>query len=78
MYMQNKDAFEKPFTKQKRWRKKQLQIFYGNGRPLFEINEYNMFLKRFNDPKMLVYMKSHEPSLDLKYQQFTKDFYKGF
>jgi len=35
--------------KQEIWRRKQVKIFYGSGRPIFLINDKNQHLKRFND-----------------------------
>jgi hypothetical protein len=38
-----------PCEKQVIWRKKQIQIFYGSGRPLFNINEDNQFERKTYD-----------------------------
>ncbi len=35
--------------KQEIWRRKQVKIFYGSGRPIFLINDKNQHLKCFND-----------------------------
>ena len=35
--------------KQEIWRQKQVYIFYGSGRPIFNINEKNMHLKSSYD-----------------------------
>ena len=38
-----------PKEKQEIWRQKQVYIFYGSGRPIFNINEKNMHLKSSYD-----------------------------
>ena len=35
--------------KQKIWRKKQINIFYGSGRPLFKITTENQFIRKNYD-----------------------------
>ena len=35
--------------KQEIWRRKQVKIFYGSGRPIFNINERNLHLKSSYD-----------------------------
>jgi len=37
-------------TKQEIWRKKQFEIFYANGRPIFNIDEETQHLRRHNNP----------------------------
>jgi len=36
-------------TKQHEWRMKQMNIFYGTGRPLFKITKDNMFVRKGYD-----------------------------
>jgi len=36
--------------KQEMWRQTQFQIFYGNGRPIFNINKDTQHLKSHNNP----------------------------
>jgi len=36
--------------KQELWRQKQFQIFYGNGRPIFNINKDTQYIKSHNHP----------------------------
>lgn len=38
-----------PQEKQEIWRQKQIYIFYGSGRPIFQINDKNLHLKSSND-----------------------------
>ena len=38
-----------PKEKQEIWRQKQIYIFYGSGRPIFNINEKNMHIKSVYD-----------------------------
>jgi hypothetical protein len=38
-----------PQEKQKIWRKKQIEIFYGSGRPVFTITENNQFIRKNYD-----------------------------
>jgi len=38
-----------PIEKQEIWRQKQIYIFYGSGRPIFNINEKNMHMKSVYD-----------------------------
>jgi hypothetical protein len=38
-----------PKEKQEIWRQKQIYIFYGSGRPIFNINERNLHLKSSYD-----------------------------
>lgn len=38
-----------PKEKQEIWRQKQIYIFYGSGRPIFNINEKNMHMKSVYD-----------------------------
>jgi hypothetical protein len=35
--------------KQSIWRQKQIEIFYGSGRPLFKITEKNQFIRKNYD-----------------------------
>lgn len=35
--------------KQSIWRQKQIEIFYGSGRPLFKITEQNQFIRKNYD-----------------------------
>lgn len=38
-----------PYEKQQIWRRKQIQILYGSGRPLFNISEDNLFERKNYD-----------------------------
>lgn len=38
-----------PKEKQEIWRQKQVYIFYGSGRPIFNINEKNLYMKSSYD-----------------------------
>ena len=38
-----------PKEKQEIWRQKQVYIFYGSGRPIFNINEKNLYMKSSHD-----------------------------
>jgi hypothetical protein len=38
-----------PKEKQEIWRQKQIYIFYGSGRPIFNINEKNLYMKSSHD-----------------------------
>lgn len=38
-----------PQEKQVVWRQKQIELFYGSGRPLFKITEKNQFLRKNYD-----------------------------
>ena len=38
-----------PYEKQQIWRNKQIQLFYGSGRPLFKISEKNQFERKNYD-----------------------------
>ena len=40
--------------KQKIWRKKQIDIFYGSGRPLFRITPENQFIRKIYDGEYYV------------------------
>ena len=37
-------------SKQELWRKKQFEIFYASGRPIFNIDEETQHLRRHNNP----------------------------
>ena len=56
-----------PQKKQEIWRQKQLYIFYGSGRPIFQMNKHNEHLRKYRDPQFFYYLKSKNPSEDLRY-----------
>ena len=46
-----------PQKKQEIWRQKQLYIFYGSGRPIFQMNKHNEHLRKYRDPQFFYYLK---------------------
>lgn len=48
-YSNNTDVNVVAKEKQKIWRKKQIDIFYGSGRPLFKITPENQFIRKNYD-----------------------------
>ncbi len=47
--MIGKNEWMTPREKQQIWRNKQIQLFYGSGRPLFKISEKNQFERKNYD-----------------------------
>lgn len=65
-----------PQEKQEIWRQKQLHIFYGTGRPIFQMNEHNMHLRKYRDPEFYYYLKRRLPREDLRYYTPPRNFYQ--
>lgn len=57
--------------KQNIWRKKQIGIFYGSGRPIFKISDENQFIRKNYDGDYYIETKKYT-DLDNKNFMFYK------
>lgn len=59
-----------PQEKQQLWRQKQIEIFYGSGRPIFKISEKNRFIRKNYDGEYYVRTLQYK---DLDNKNFIND-----
>ena len=67
-----------PHEKQEIWRQKQLRIFYGSGRPIYQLNIHNQQMRRYYDSNMYYSLLTSKPLLNIHHEHFSRTFYKTF
>lgn len=62
--------------KQQLWRQKQIEIFYGSGRPIFRITEDNMFERKHYDSNYYMLSSKWREIDNKNYIPERKDLFK--